>query len=100
VKGKVILFAEFTAEFGRADEIVALLSEYAETVRAEPGNILFEPARREDDSDSFIVYEQYRDRDAFTAHLAAPAGAAFNDALNRLIREKHSELTMLREFIH
>ncbi len=91
-----ILYAEFTARPGRGDRIAALLHDFADTVRAEEGNVLFDATRLVDDPDRFFVYEVYRDDDAFQAHLAAPSGVPFNEALQELIVEPSSQLTFLR----
>ncbi|MEJ1090380.1 putative quinol monooxygenase [Microbacterium istanbulense] len=91
-----ILHATFTAIPGQGDRVAALLAEFAEGVRAEPGNVVFDATRLVDDPDRFFVYEVYRDEEAFQAHLAAPAGVPFNAALQELIVEPHSQLTFLR----
>lgn len=92
----VILYATFTALPGNAATIAALLGEYAELVRKEPGNVLFEASCRVDESDSFFVYEEYVDETAFKAHLSAPYGVPFNAAIAPLIVEPQSLLTFLR----
>lgn len=91
-----VLHAVFTAQPGAADRVAALLRDFAEVVRAEEGNIVFEAHRLVDDPDRFFVYEVYRDEDAFQAHLHAPAGIPFNAALQELIVEPTSILTFLR----
>lgn len=91
-----ILHATFTARPGDAERVAALLREFAEVVRAEPGNVVFDATRLVDEPDRFFVYEEYRDEAAFQAHLAAPAGGPFNAALQQLIVEPSSQLTFLR----
>ncbi len=91
-----ILHATFTARPGEGDRVAALLREFAEGVRAEEGNVVFDASRLVDDPDRFFVYEVYRDDAAFQAHLAAPAGIPFNTALQELIVEPSSQLTFLR----
>lgn len=90
-----VLYAEFTARPGNADRVAELLAGLAANVHAEPGNIAFDAYRLADDPDKFFVYEVYADDDAFQAHIAAPYGRPFNDALNPLIVEDHSQLTFL-----
>ncbi|MCC2030470.1 antibiotic biosynthesis monooxygenase [Microbacterium sp. YMB-B2] len=92
---RVVLSAEFTALPAAADEVDALIQEYAQTVRAEPGNERFEVYRRAEDPDRFVVFEVYRDREAFDAHLGAEAGRAFNAALVPRIVEPQSVLSFL-----
>jgi len=92
---QVVLYAEFTAHPAAADEVDALIQKYAESVRAEPGNETFEVYRRAEDPDRFVVFERYRDREAFDAHLGAEAGRAFNAALAPKIVEPQSVLSFL-----
>lgn len=92
---RVVLSAEFTALPAAADEVDALIQEYAQTVRAEPGNERFEVYRRAEDPDRFVVFEAYRDREAFDAHLGTEAGRAFNAALVPRIVEPQSVLSFL-----
>lgn len=90
-----VLYAEFTARPGCADEVAANLAELAKDVRAEPGNVVFDCYQLADDPNKFLVYEVYADDDAFAAHISAPYGAPFNARLNELIVEPHSILTFL-----
>lgn len=89
------LHSQFTAKPGCAEEVAERLAEYGRTVRKEPGNVIFAANRLEEDLDRFFVYEAYADEDAFQTHLAAPYGGPFNEALEKLIREPASVLTML-----
>jgi quinol monooxygenase YgiN len=91
-----ILHATFTARPGQAEEVARLLRDFADVVRQEEGNVVFDATRLVDDTDRFFVYEVYRDEAAFQAHLAALAGRPFNAALGSLIVEPSSQLTFLR----
>jgi quinol monooxygenase YgiN len=93
---RVVLIAEFTARAGNAETVAALLAELAEQVRREEGNIAFECYRAADNASKFVVYEIYRDRRAFDAHIGAEYGAVFNARLQQLIVEPHSVLTFLQ----
>jgi quinol monooxygenase YgiN len=94
--GTVVLYAEFTARAGVALEVEALISAYAELVRAEPGNLCFDVYTRGDAPARFVVFEAYRDQAAFEAHLAGADGVEFNAALTPLIEEPASVLSFLR----
>ena len=72
-----------------------LLDGLATKVRQEPGNIAFDCYRRAENPAKFLVYEIYRDRQAFEDHIAADYGAAFNTRLQELIIEPQSILTFL-----
>lgn len=94
--GAVALYAEFAAAPGRGGQVARLIADFAEQVRAEPGNLVFDVYRRADEPDRFFVYEIYRDQAAFEAHLAADTGATFNSALKELTVGDGSTLTFLR----
>lgn len=91
-----ILHATFTARPGQGERVADILRVFAEEVRAEEGNVVFDATRLVDDPDRFFVYEVYRDQAAFQAHLSAPAGGPFNAELQELIVEPSSQLTFLR----
>jgi quinol monooxygenase YgiN len=90
-----VLYAEFTALPGNEEQVARMIADLAELVRAEPGNVVFEPYRRVEDPARFIVHEVYRDEAAFQAHIGASYGAEFNAALGPLIVEDGSQLTFL-----
>lgn len=91
------LFAEFTALPGHEERVAHLMAGLTEKVRREPGNIAFLPFTREDDPRRWFVFEQYRDDDAFRAHITAEYGREFNAALGHHIVEDGSQLTWLTE---
>jgi len=95
----VILYATFTARAGHAGTVASLLADYAATVRAEAGNVLFEASSRVGAPEAFFVYEEYVDDAAFQAHLGAPYGARFNAALAPLIVEPQSQLVFLKRVV-
>lgn len=90
------LIATFTAKEGDAETVERLIAAYAEVVRSEPGNERFEPFIDTDDNHRFVVFESYRDDDAFAAHLGARAGADFNAVLMHHIVEPASVLQFLQ----
>lgn len=91
----VSLYAEFEAIRGARDRVAELVAGYAEQVRAEAGNLVFEAHRLGAAPNHFFVYERYTDRAAFDAHLAAEHCAAFNAELTPLVVGGGSVLTML-----
>ncbi len=72
----------------------ALLLEYGELVRAEPGNLRFE-AYLDRDTGSMVVVERYASAAAFEAHLTNPANAEFNSKLGEVLGGGGSTLQML-----
>lgn len=93
--GEHVLYAEFHALPGRAEDVAALLAGYAEAVRTEPGNLTFAPHRVMADQHRFFVYERYQDDDAFHAHIASEHATEFNTALGPLVVGGGSVLTRL-----
>ncbi len=93
---RIALHATFTALPGKADDVATLLAKYAELVREEPGNLLFEAHQHSDEPERFFVYETYLDETAFHEHLGHTAGHEFNTRLSPLIMEQTSKLTLLQ----
>lgn len=92
-----VLIAELTARDGAESEVRAILAEYAISVRAEPGNQVFECYQTDDEPRRFVVYEIYDDEAAFQKHLSAPLNAEINDRLSS-VTEGGSSLTFLTPF--
>jgi quinol monooxygenase YgiN len=70
--------------------VEALLLEMMAAVRGnEPGCLLYRPTRSPSDRDMFLLYEEYRDQEAFDAHLLTPH-------FSRLIEGKVSPLLLER----
>lgn len=89
------LSAEFTAAPGAENRVADLVRDLAARVRAEPGNLVFNPHTLKDAPRRWFVYEVYRDEEAFHEHLAADYGVAFNAELAGLVEEGGSRLTFL-----
>lgn len=92
---RIDLIATIPVPPGALPAASALLLEYGEVVRAEPGNERFE-AYLDQDNAAMIVVERYADADAFEAHLANPANATFNATLAQLLDGGGSSLQMLQ----
>jgi hypothetical protein len=90
-----ILHSQFTAKPGHEDEVAEMICGFADKVRTEPGNRVFDVYRHSDDPAKFFVMEAYVDEDAFHTHLGMPYGGPFNDRLEEIIEEPHSVLTFI-----
>lgn len=90
----VSLYAEFSALAGNEAHVAELIAEFASQVRAEPGNVVFDPFIVPG-SGAFFVVETYVDESAFASHLASEHGLAFNVSLAPLIVGGQSTLTQL-----
>ena len=95
VDNRKILYAEFTALPGRQEEVAQLISGFAQTVREEPGNLVFAVSQKTDSPADFFVYEEYENEAAFHAHISAEYGERFNAALGPLVSGGGSTLTFL-----
>lgn len=91
------LSAEFTAVPGAEERVAELVRDLTVHVRAEPGNLAFNPHRVRDEPRRWFVYEVYRDEAAFRDHLAADYGATFNAALANLVEGGGSRLTLFAD---
>lgn len=89
------LYAEFTARDGCEARLRDLVLELATVVRAEPGNLVFDPRTRAGQPGRWFVYEVYTDEAAFDAHRTSGHSIRFNQALADLITEPSSALTLL-----
>ncbi len=89
------LYAEFTATAGNELLVTELIAEFAGRVRAEPGNLHFQPHHVSEVPETVFVYESYRDQAAFEDHLASAHGREFNRRLGGLVVGGGSRLTML-----
>lgn len=90
----VSLYAEFEALEGQERNVADLVAEFAGRVRAEPGNVVFDPFIVAG-SGAFFVVETYIDESAFALHLSSDHGREFNDRLGPLIVGGQSTLTQL-----
>jgi quinol monooxygenase YgiN len=89
------LYAEFTVTPGNEARVAEMMRELTVLVRAEPGNLVFEPYTEEAQPNRYFVFEAYADDAAFEAHISADYGARFNAELAALIEEDGSQLTWL-----
>ncbi len=69
----IVLVARYQAKAGMGDSVLAALNEMAPLVRQhEQGCALYQVCRSHDDSDAFLLYEQYVNQDALQAHRETP----------------------------
>ena len=67
----LILVVRMNAQEGKENDLAAALRELADASRQEPGCEFYIPTQQADDSGSFLLYEQYVDKDAVDAHAAS-----------------------------
>lgn len=66
-----VVIAHYRARAGAERQVADSLRRMVEPSRAEPGNRRYEVYRAPDDASVFVLYEEYEDEAAFTAHAAS-----------------------------
>jgi len=67
-----VILAHWRPRDGQSEKIEAILRELAKKVRQEPGNLQFDVHRSRDDPNEFMLYEQYKNEQAFLEHQQTP----------------------------
>lgn len=62
------LTAMWTARAGEEERVRAAIEKLVGPSRAEPGCLLYQPSRSVDDPHVFLLYEEYVDEAAYSAH--------------------------------
>jgi (4S)-4-hydroxy-5-phosphonooxypentane-2,3-dione isomerase len=71
---------------GRREEFLAGMAANAEaSVRDEPGCLRFDVSSVEGDENRFVLYELYRDADAFAAHKTSPHFATWRTVAEQVL---------------
>ena len=65
-----VVVAQWYAKAGAENEIAEVLRTAVRNSRAEPGCALFMANQSVEDPRRFVLYEQFRDKAAFDAHVA------------------------------
>jgi len=64
-----VVAARYYTQDGKDDEVAAILRTMIPISSAEPGCVLYTVNRAVDDPRKFLLYEQYRDRAGYEAHM-------------------------------
>jgi (4S)-4-hydroxy-5-phosphonooxypentane-2,3-dione isomerase len=64
-----VVAARYYTQEGKDEEVAAILRTMIPISNAEPGCILYTVNRSVDDPRKFLLYEQYRDRAGYEAHM-------------------------------
>ena len=67
-----VVVAYWRPRAGQTEKVEAILRELAPKVRQEPGNLMFVVNRLLENSNEFLLYEQYKDEQAFIDHQQTP----------------------------
>ena len=78
------------AKPGEEDAVASCLEQLVEPSRAEDGVLVYIPNRDPEDPTKFLIYEQYVDEAAYTAHTETEhfQRLGFGDAIPRLLERK------------
>ena len=72
-----VIVAYWRPREGQAEKIEAILRELAPAARTEPGNLEFIVNRSHNDPNEFLLYEQYKDEQAFVDHTLIGGSTLF-----------------------
>ena len=64
----VVITVRWRPKDGEGAKVDAILRQLAVAIRSEPGNLLFVAHRSKDDPNEILLYEQYKDEQAFLDH--------------------------------
>jgi len=67
----IFIVVKFTVRPERADEWLALVDDFTQATRNEPGNIFFEWSRSVDTPDQFVLLEAFASPAAGEAHVGS-----------------------------
>lgn len=67
-----VVVAYWRPRAGQTETIEGILRQLGEKIRAEPGNLMFVVNRSKDDPNEFLLYEQYKNEQAFADHQQTP----------------------------
>ena len=85
-----VIFVDFQLKPGTEKQFRALIDANADaSVRDEPGCLQFDVLEPEGEAGRVLLYEIYRDRAAFEAHLKTGHFRIFNDASADMILRKN-----------
>jgi quinol monooxygenase YgiN len=67
-----VVVAYWRPRAGQTDKIEEILRELATKVSQEPGNLMFVVNRQIENPNEFLLYEQYKNEQAFLDHQQTP----------------------------
>jgi quinol monooxygenase YgiN len=68
-----VVAAQYLIKEGKQDEVVAILKKMITLSRAEPGCAFYTVNQALENPRKLLLYEQYRDRAGYDAHMATEA---------------------------
>jgi len=84
-KEKTVVVARIAVKEGKEKEFIEIATKLVTATRAEEGNLFYTLYQSTENPLVFIVYEEYKDDDAFEFHANSAHFAAFLEATNDLM---------------
>ena len=84
-KEKTVVVARVAVKEGQEKAFIEIASKLVEATRAEEGNLFYSLYQSTEDPSTFIIYEEYKDDDAFATHANSAHFAAFAEATNDIM---------------
>ena len=81
----IIIAAAFPVDGAQADDVVAAANEMRAATLTEDGCYEYRFSFATDDPSTMLLFEEWRDQDALTAHFSAPHMATFQQAMARFV---------------
>ena len=81
----MIVVAKLKAKEGSEGEMERLLGDMIPKVEAEEGTLIYTLQRHKKDPTVFLVYEKYKDKDAFKFHSTTPYIKELFEAMGPLL---------------
>ncbi len=83
-----VIVAEFRIAHDRVQDFASLIDLQArDSLKQEEGCLYFDVCQDETDSSRFLLYEIYKDTDAYQAHRGYPHSKAFQGAVKPMVVE-------------
>ena len=67
-----VVSAKWRAKEGKEERLLEVIREMTPPSRAEPGNVFYQAQVNPDDPETFFLYEQYTDAQAYEDHKNTP----------------------------
>jgi len=79
-KEKTVVVARVAVKEGQEKEFIEIASKLVASTRAEEGNLFYMLYQSTENPSIFIIYEEYKDDNAFEVHANSAHFAAFTEA--------------------
>lgn len=81
----ITIVAVLKAVEGKHEEVESAFRDMVEKIKSEKGTVAYVLHRSAADPGTFMFYEQYKDDDAFNAHMTSPHMAEMSQRIGDLL---------------